>query len=329
MTWTGKKVLVTGAAGFIGSHLTEQLVAQGANVRAFVKYNSRNDHGLLRSLPQAARESVEVVTGDLRDGESVRRAIRGCDTVFHLAALVGIPYSYVNPLDYVLTNVLGTTNVLNACRDHEVRRLVHTSTSETYGSAIEVPIPETHPLQPQSPYSASKIGADSLALSYYYSFELPVAVIRPFNTYGPRQSLRAIIPTVIAQAQVGAKLKLGNLDTTRDFLFVEDTVRAFLTMGENDAAIGQTVNFGTGVETSIRDLIASVGRVLQRELSIEVQQQRIRPEASEVMRLCADFSLAKKLFAWQAQVSLDQGITETARWMAKASLGNDVFEYVL
>lgn len=311
--WKGRRVLVTGAGGFIGSHLIERLVELGANVRAFVRYTSTGHAGWLDS--SVARNHVDIVLGDIRDFENVRNAMRDRSVVFHLAALIGIPYSYRAALSYVRTNVEGTLNVLQAARDLEIERIVCTSTSEVYGDARHLPINEGHPLQGQSPYSASKIGADKIAESYSLSFDLPVSIVRPFNTYGPRQSTRAVIPTIITQALSGSEVRVGSLFPTRDFNYVADTVEAFLLTAAEPRALGKTINFGSGVETSIGDLARLIGRLLDKELTLLPEQERIRPEESEVDRLCADASLAEQLLGWKSQVSLEDGLRRTIAWI--------------
>ena len=262
MDWQGRQVLVTGAGGFIGSHLTERLVAEGARVRAFVRYNSRGDVGGLRLLPADIYSQLEIIAGDLRDAEAIRAAAKGVDTIFHLGALISIPYSYIHPREVVETNVMGTLNVLMAARDLDVRRVVHASTSEVYGTAQYVPIDEAHPLQGQSPYSASKIGADKIAESFYRAFNLPVATLRPFNTYGPRQSARAIIPTIITQALTRDEVRLGNLTPSRDFTFVADTVEGFLRIASVEAAMGQEINLGVGATITIGELAHKIFALL-------------------------------------------------------------------
>ena len=305
------RVLLTGAGGFIGSHLAEQLVRLGHQVRAFVHYNSANYWHNLEKAPADIIDSIEVVAGDISDPFAVDEAVKGCDTVFHLAALIGIPYSYVAPASYVSTNVGGTLNVLQACRRHEVRRLVHTSTSEAYGTAQYVPIDEKHPLVGQSPYSATKIGADKLVEGYCRSFGLPAVTIRPFNTYGPRQSCRAVIPTIITQALTGDTLKLGSLAPVRDLTFVADTARGFIAGAQADGAEGQTVNLGVGDGVSIGRLVEMVGDLLGKELKVEQQDVRIRPGGSEVMRLISNNSKAKELLGWEPQVGLNEGLQRT------------------
>jgi NAD dependent epimerase/dehydratase len=318
MILTNKKVLVTGAGGFIGSHLVESLLEKGASVRAFVKYNGRSDWGMLSDLPKESLSNIEVVMGNICDPYFVRKAVQGCDYVFHLAALIGIPYSYVAPADYVATNVHGTLNVLEACRSEGTARLIHTSTSETYGTAQYVPMDEKHPAQGQSPYSASKIGADKMADSYHKSFGLPVVIVRPFNTYGPRQSARAFIPTVITQALSRDKIALGSLDPVRDMTFVKDTAEGFITVGLCDKVIGQTINLGVGQGETIGTMVKTILRVLGREnMSIEQDPARIRPPQSEVMRLISDNTKAREICGWRPRYTLEQGLAATIEWMKK------------
>jgi NAD dependent epimerase/dehydratase len=313
--WSDGPVLVTGAGGFIGSHLTEQLVCRGERVRAFVRYNSRSDRGLLELLPPSILDSVEVVFGDLRDADRVRRAAKGVSAIFHLGAHIGIPYSYTSPRDVVETNVVGTLNVLEAAREQEVERFLHTSTSEVYGTARHVPMDETHPLTAQSPYAGSKIGADKLVESFHLSFGLQATIVRPFNTYGPRQSNRAVIPTIVTQALTGGELRLGSLDPTRDWTFVTDTATAFIAIAEEEATIGETLNLGTGTETSIREVVAIVGRLVGRDLTVQTDSQRIRPTASEVQRLVSDNSRCRQLCGWHPIVSMEEGLGNTVAWM--------------
>ena len=314
-TWKGKKVLVTGAGGFIGSRLVEVLMRSGAQVRAFVRYNSRGDAGLLRTLSPYVLGGIEVIPGDLRDEDAVRKAVQGNEVVFHLGALISIPYSYLHPAEVASTNVMGTLNMLIACRDLGVARLVHTSTSEVYGTARMVPISESHPLQGQSPYSASKIGADKLADSFYCAYDLPVITIRPFNTYGPAQSARAVIPTIITQALTREVLHLGNLDSTRDFTYVEDTVAGFLRAAECSTGLGEVFNLGTGQEIRIGDLAEKIITMVGREVRIETEAERLRPQKSEVMRLISDNSLAREVLGWAPQVSLEEGLKRTIEWI--------------
>lgn len=313
--FNGKRALVTGAGGFIGSHLTEMLVREGARVRAFVHYNARNDWGNLELAPPDVLEQVEVISGDLRDPFGVRRAVTGSDVVFHLGALIGIPYSYVSPNDYVETNVSGTLNVLEAVRSEQVSRMVHTSTSETYGTARYTPMDEAHPLQGQSPYSASKIGADKMAESYHLSFNLPVATLRPFNTYGPRQSLRAVIPTLASQAIAGDTVRLGSLDPVRDFTFVADTCRAFMAVAASDAAIGHVLNAGNGKGITIGDLAKLVLELAGSSAALESEEQRVRPENSEVRELVCDNTRLRELTGWSPQVELRDGLSQVIEWV--------------
>lgn len=310
------RVLVTGAAGFIGSHLTQRLVEGGHRVRVFVRYNSQNNWGWLDVLPPSVIREIEVHRGDLKDPEAVRKAVEGIEVIYHLAALISIPYSYVNPLDLVQTNVLGTANVLNACLSSKsLVKLVHTSTSEVYGSALFTPITEEHPLQAQSPYSASKIAADKLAESYHRSFGLPVATIRPFNTFGPRQSSRAIIPSLIVQALRGETVRVGSLDPIRDFCFVADTVSGFLAVASAEGSAGKVLNIGNGTGIAIGQLVQTILKMLGSKAEVVVEQSRRRPERSEVMELVCDASRAKAVTGWTAGVSLDAGLRETIAWM--------------
>lgn len=311
----GQRALVTGAGGFIGSHLVEGLVERGYEVRAFVRYNSQNSRHNLELLAPAVLASLEVVAGDVADAFSVDRAVAGCDVVFHLAALIGIPYSYVAPSSYVATNVNGTLNVLEAARRHGVSRVIHTSTSETYGSAQYVPIDERHPLVGQSPYSATKIGADKLAESFHLSFGTPVTIVRPFNTYGPRQSLRAIIPTVIVQALTRDVLSLGSLEPMRDFTFVSDTVAGFLAAAHSESVIGETVNLGVGAAVSVREVVERVGALLGRRLLVTEDRARVRPQRSEVSRLVSDNTKARERMGWQPAVALDAGLEKTLAYL--------------
>lgn len=309
-----KRVLVTGAAGFIGSHLVERLVREGHRVRAYVHYNSRNDWGNLDLVDPAVTREVEVVTGDIADPFSVRHATRGVQVVYHLSSLIAIPYSYVAPQSYVQTNVQGAINVLQAARDEGVERVVHTSTSECYGTAQYVPIDEKHPLQGQSPYSASKIGADMLAESYWRSFELPVAIIRPFNTFGPRQSARAVIPTIISQALRGGDIKLGSLTPTRDMNYVDNTVDGFLAVAQHPAAVGQVINVGSGREISIGDLARLIVQMVGSSSEVVEDSQRIRPAASEVERLLCGHAKARELLGWAPRVGLEEGLQRSIDW---------------
>ncbi|WP_118828413.1 NAD-dependent 4,6-dehydratase LegB [Salinibacter ruber] len=316
------RILVTGADGFIGSHLVEALVERGEEVRAFVRYNAFNSWGWLDTVNEDVREAIEIFSGDVRDPNGVRKAMQGIDVVYHLAALISIPYSYHSPDTYVDTNVTGTLNILQAARDLGTKKVVHTSTSEVYGSAQFVPITEDHPLQGQSPYSASKIGADQMALSFYRSFDTPVAVIRPFNTYGPRQSTRAVIPTIITQIASGRRtLELGNLHPTRDFSYVEDTARGFMAVADSDEAVGEVVNIGSGFEISIGDLVDLTAEAMGVEVSVETDEERTRPEKSEVDRLYADISKAGEFLGWTpthgGRDGFKRGLQKTAEWFSK------------
>jgi NAD dependent epimerase/dehydratase len=324
-----RRVLVTGAGGFIGSHLVETLVANGAIVRAFVHYNARNDWGNLEQLPAEVLGEVEVIGGDVQDPFSVARAVAGSDVVFHLAALIGIPYSYRAPKTYVDTNVMGTLNVLEAALKSGAERVVHTSTSETYGTAQYTPIDERHPLVGQSPYSASKIGADKIAESYYRSMGLGVATLRPFNTYGPRQSLRAVIPTIIAQALHGDTVKLGSLEPVRDFTFVTDTSRAFIAIAIADGVVGQTLNAGSGQGITIGDLARLILRLTDSEAELVHDEQRVRPEASEVFELVCDASRLHDLTGWRPAVSLDAGLEATIAWMQSRQPAARIHDYTV
>ena len=315
--WREKQVVVTGAGGFIGSHLVERLVSEGAVVKAFVRYNSRGDPGHIRWLPASIQEKITLVAGDLRDHRSVHELLRGADIVFHLAALIGIPYSYVSPNDVVETNILGTLNVLNAVRDTGLQCMIHTSSSEVYGTAQYAPIDEAHPLQGQSPYSASKIGADKLVESYHRSFGVPVATVRPFNTYGPRQSARAVIPTIIAQALTCDVIKLGSLEPRRDFTFVRDTVDGFIRVAASPACIGEVINIGSGVDVTVGEVVEQVRQIIGRHVRVELDDIRIRPAQSEVMRLVCDNHKAAQLAGWKPQVAPDTGLQETIEWIAE------------
>ena len=316
MNWQDKKVLVTGAGGFIGSHLVERLLKLGSQVRAFVRYNSRNDIGQIRFIPSDLRKELQIVAGDLRDYHAVGNAMKGIEIIFHLGALISIPYSYLHPREVVETNILGTLNILNAAREGRVKKVVHTSTSEVYGTAIYIPIDERHPLQGQSPYSASKIGADMLAESFYRSFDLPVSIIRPFNTYGPRQSARAVIPAIITQVLTKDKISLGSLLPTRDFTYVDDIIKAFILIADSDKSIGRCINIGSNFTISIGDLTQKIVNILGKKIKILEDTKRIRPTKSEVYRLQADYQMAKELLNWESKISLDEGIKRTIDWIS-------------
>lgn len=313
MIWQGKNVLVTGAGGFIGSHLAERLCIEGARVRALVHYNALGSRGWLDHSAQS--EDMEIIAGDIADADSVRQVVKGVDVVFHLAALIAIPYSYVAPASYVRTNINGTLNVMQAVRESDTERIVHTSTSEVYGTALQVPISEGHPLQGQSPYSASKIGADKIAESYFCSFEIPVTTVRPFNTFGPRQSARAVIPTIITQCLSGKKVKLGSLSPTRDMNFVDNTVAGFMLAASVPESVGRTLNLGSGREISINDLAQLIAELTGAEIELESDDSRVRPEKSEVERLLADNQLAKNLLGWTPEVNLEDGLQQTIDWL--------------
>ena len=315
MNLKNKKVLVTGSDGFIGSHLVERLLKENCQVKAFVYYNSFNSLGWLDSIPEERLKCIEVFTGDIRDPNGVRTAVRGVEAVFHLAALIGIPFSYHSPDSYVDTNIKDTLNVLQACRDYSVERLIVTSTSEVYGTAQYVPIDERHPLQGQSPYSASKIAADKIAESFYRSFKTPVVIARPFNAYGPRQSTRAVIPTIITQLLNGNKeLCLGSLHPTRDLNYVQDICKGFIALAECDEAIGKEVNIGSGNEISIGDLANLLIKIAGANAKIVSEDQRIRPKESEVEKLVCNNNLIKKLTGWDSEIHLEEGLSRTVEW---------------
>jgi dTDP-glucose 4,6-dehydratase len=329
MSLSGRSVLVTGAGGFIGGHLVAQLVRDGASVRALARYNSRNERGTLDWLEPEVVADTEVVLGDLRDVESVAAVTEGMEVVLHLGAQIAIPYSYVNPRDFFETNVLGTMNVAQAALKADVDRVVHTSTSEVYGSAQTVPITEEHPLEPQSPYAASKLAADKLMDSWYRSYELPVTVLRPFNTFGPFQSARAITPTIVSQALAGGPLRLGSLHPRRDLTYVADTVAGFIAAAQSPAAIGRTVQLGTGYDVSIGDLVELVGEIVGRELVVETDEARVRPAKSEVQRLISDPALAKELTGWEPSVELREGLTRTIEWIERNQARFRTDQYVI
>ncbi len=314
--WAGRKVLVTGAGGFIGSHLVEALVSQGALVRVFVRYNSRGSLGLLHQIEESIRSKVEIIFGDLRDLVAVEEAVRGVSHVFHLGALIAIPYSYLHPVEVVETNVIGTLNILQAARSLGVERVVHTSSSEVYGTALHVPIEEAHPLQGQSPYSASKIGADKIAESYYCAYGLPVVTLRPFNTYGPRQSTRAIIPSIITQALTSNVVRIGNLEARRDLTYVTDTVQGFLQIAEAKGIEGETFNLGTGQEVSIAELAQEIFSLMDKSPKLDIEPARLRPEKSEVQRLLSDNRRARQRLGWTPRVALEEGLLKTIAWIS-------------
>jgi dTDP-glucose 4,6-dehydratase len=321
MNLENKKILVTGADGFIGSHLTEELVRQGHNVRAFVLYNSFNSWGWLDHSPPEIKDELEIFAGDIRDPHGVKEALKGCDIVFHLAALIAIPYSYHSPDTYVDTNIKGTLNIIQAARELGVQKVIHTSTSEVYGTAQFVPITEDHPLQGQSPYSASKIGADQIAMSFYLSFGTPVSIIRPFNTYGPRQSARAVIPTIITQIMNSQNdIKLGSIHPTRDFNFIKDTIKGFMAVAESDRSVGEVINIGSNFEISIGETAQLIAEIMQSDINVISDDERIRPAKSEVERLWADNSKAKTLTGWEPEYGgLDgfrHGLEETIEWFS-------------
>lgn len=322
MNLRNTKILITGADGFIGSHLTEELVKQDLDVRALVFYNSFNSWGWLDYAPKEIRDNLDIFPGDIRDPYGIKKAVKGCDVVFHLAALIAIPYSYHSPDTYVDTNVKGTLNIVQAARELGVDRVIHTSTSEVYGYARFVPITEDHPVQGQSPYSASKIGADEIAMSFYTSFETPISIIRPFNTYGPRQSARAVIPTIITQIASGKKkIKLGSLHPTRDFSYISDVVRGFISIAESDRSVGEVINIGSNYEISIGDTARLIAEVMEASIGLETDPNRIRPEKSEVERLWADNSKARELTGWEPIYTglegLRKGLKETVDWFKK------------
>jgi NAD dependent epimerase/dehydratase len=313
--WSDKTVLITGAGGFIGSHLTERLVELGADTRCFVRYNSRNDWGYIEFLKDKVKNELTVIPGDLKDPDGVKKGIEGSDVVFHLGSLIAIPYSYVNPRETIETNIKGTLNVLQASKD--VEKVVHTSTSEVYGTAKYVPIDENHPLQAQSPYSASKIGADKIAESFYLSYDLPVTIIRPFNTYGPRQSARAITPTIITQALTSNEVYLGSTHPTRDLTFVSDVVEGFLKIAESKKSTGEVINIGSNHEISVGELANKIASLLDKEIVIKSDKARVRPQKSEVARLLCNNSKARKILGWKPTVSFEEGLRRTIEWMSK------------
>jgi len=316
MDWQKKKIFITGAGGFIGSHLTEALLRKGAHITALIHYNSRDNHGWLEELSSKDHAGLRVILGDVRDGDAIRKLVIGHDMIFHLAALIGIPYSYMAPAAYVETNIKGTLNILQAGLEARVEKIVHTSTSEVYGTALYTPIDEGHPLQGQSPYSASKIGADKLVESYCRSFSLPAVTVRPFNTYGPRQSARAVIPTIISQVLQGPEVRLGSLDPVRDMTFIDDTVAGFIAAAETNNLSGETINLGTGRGVTIQELVEAIASIVKREISITVEKDRTRPAKSEVMKLLSCPDKARCMMNWQAKTSLEQGLVKTISWVA-------------
>lgn len=319
MNLQNKKILVTGADGFIGSHLTEELVRRGHKVKAFVLYNSFNSWGWLDNSPRDILDNLEIFSGDIRDPHGVKTAMTGCDVVMHLAALIAIPYSYHSPDTYVDTNIKGTLNLVQAAKELEVERFIHTSTSEVYGTAQYIPIDEKHPLQPQSPYSATKIAADAVAMSFHNTFDLPLSIARPFNTYGPRQSARAVIPTIITQIANGKKqIKLGDVSPTRDFNYVEDTCRGFIALAESEKTVGETVNIGSNFEISIGDTLNIIKELMGSDVEFITDQQRLRPDKSEVFRLWCDNSKIEKLTGFKPAINIRDGLKRTIDWFTKA-----------
>jgi NAD dependent epimerase/dehydratase len=325
----GRSVLVTGAGGFIGGHLTAALIRAGARVRGFVRYNSRNDRGTLDWFePDIARE-LEVIFGDVRDVESVSRAFEGSELVFHLAAQIAIPYSYINPRDFFETNVLGSLNVAQATLERRVQHVIHVSSSEVYGTAKSIPITEDHPLEPQSPYAASKVGADKLMDSYHRAYDLPVTVVRPFNTYGPHQSARAIVPTIMSQALASDTLRLGSLEPRRDLTYVTDTAAGLIAAATEASTVGRTIQLGTGHDVSVGEIVEMVSDLAGKPLPVEVEEERIRPPGSEVLRLLSSPALARELMGWQAQVPLREGLARTLAWIEENIHRYRVDEYVV
>lgn len=328
MDWQNVKILVTGAGGFIGSHLVDALVSRGAKVRAFVHYNSRGDIGLLRQLHPYILSQIEMVAGDLCDPQFTKEAAKGIEIVYHLGALISIPYSYLHAYEVAETNILGTLNVLMACKNENVSKLIHTSSSEVYGTALTVPISEAHPLQGQSPYSATKIGADKLVESFHCAYGLPAVTVRPFNTYGPRQSARAVIPAIITQALTQKQIQIGNLETRRDFTYVTDTIQGFIKAAETEGLEGKTFNLGTGQDITIGDLAHLIIQQVDPSLKLVPDPKRMRPEKSEVYRLISDNSLARNLLGWQPEEEIEQGLLKTIAWISEHLDLYRVGEYV-
>jgi len=327
--YKGKNVLITGGAGFIGSHLTEALVRAGARVRVFVRYTSSREIGLLKEVEREILSELDIYLGDLRDIQSVKNAVKGQQIIFHLGALIGVPYSFVHPHEVVINNVKATLNILEAVRDLNIEKIVITSTSEVYGTAEFSPITEKHPLKPQSPYSASKIASDSVAMSYYYAYEMPITILRPFNTFGPRQSLRAVIPTIISQAILKGEVELGRIDTQRDFTFVSDTVRGFMLTGLAENSNGKTINIGTGKTRTIKEVVELVGSILDKELKIKVSEKRFRPGKSEVELLVASFNQAKDILGWFPLTSFQKGLRLTVEYIKNNIEKYDFTNYIV
>jgi len=315
MELIGRKILVTGAAGFIGSHLVEELVKMGSIVRGFVQYNPNHNLDNLEKIPEEILRKVEIFMGDLKNIESVKGAMKDIEVVFHLGAQISIPYSYVDPRDFIETNIIGTLNVLNASREFNVKKIIITSTSEVYGTALYTPIDEKHPLQPQSPYAATKVGADKIAESFYKTYNLPIAIIRPFNTYGPRQSMRAVIPTIIAQALTNDRIKIGSLNPKRDFNYVKDVVEGFIKVAESPNTIGETINIGSGKTISVGEIVEIVRNILGKNFEVEVEDERTRPENSEVMILLCNNSKAREKILWEPKTSIEEGLREVVKYI--------------
>jgi NAD dependent epimerase/dehydratase len=315
MNWKNKKVLVTGAGGFIGSHLTESLVSKGANVRAFVRYNSNNSEGFLERFPEATKKKIEIVKGDVTDLHTMQQAAKGTDVIFHLAASISVPYSFIHPYEVVRTNTMGTMNALQAAKDADVEKIVVTSSSETYGTALYSPIDEKHPLQTQSPYAASKAAGDKIAESYYRTYNLPVVVLRPFNTFGPRQSQRAVLPTIITQALTSNKIKVGAITPRRDWTFVLDTAEGFIKAAESEKAVGKLLNIGYGQDFSVGEAAQKVLKIIGRDILIESDEERMRPGNAEVHKLLADTKLARELINWSPHYTFDAGLKITIEWI--------------